>query len=59
MTCENHCWHDSGFQLLSYPPQSVYICCNCGEKKHVTHQVIQSFVGHGKFHPQNMIVENK
>ena len=50
-----HCWHDSGRQLLSMPPQYVQVCCHCGEVKTVRPEVIASFEGHGKYHPQNYI----
>ena len=57
---DHHCWHDSGQVLMSYPPQSVQICCNCGVRKTIRHEVIQSFEGHGKYHPQNYIIlDNK
>lgn len=52
-----HCWHDSPNVLLSFPPQTVRICCHCGEKKFIQHEVIKSFEGHGIYHPQNYIVE--
>ena len=44
---------------MSYPPQSVQICCNCGAKKTTRHEIIQSFEGHGKYHPQNYIILNE
>ena len=54
--CEKHCWHDTGVMLTSYPPYSVQICCNCGEKQNIRHEVIKSFEGHGIYHPLNYIV---
>ena len=53
---ENHCWHDTKNVLLSYPPITVRVCCNCGVKDTITHQVVKSFEGHGIYHPLNMIV---
>jgi hypothetical protein len=50
-----HCWHDSGVALTSMPPQYKHICCHCGEIKIVIPQTINSFKGHGKYHPQNYI----
>ena len=53
---ENHCWHDTPNVLLSYPPITVRVCCNCGIKDTITHQVVKSFEGHGIYHPFNMII---
>jgi hypothetical protein len=53
---EKHCWHDTPNILLSYPPQTVRVCCNCGVKDVIKHEIIKSFEGHGIYHPFNMIV---
>lgn len=29
-----HCWHDTGVDLLSNPPMQVEICCWCGSEQH-------------------------
>ena len=56
--CEkHHCWHSMPFVLTSYPPQNVRVCCNCGVKETVRHEVRQSFEGHGIYHPFNEIIE--
>lgn len=28
-----HCWHTSGGILLSSPPQTLEICCHCGQTR--------------------------
>lgn len=50
--CE-HCWHATGVDLLSLPPQHQERCCYCGEHRYTKGKNIMNFgEGHGKFFPR-------
>lgn len=34
-TPANHCWHDTGVALTSYPAKTEQVCCWCGQKRHL------------------------
>ena len=42
----DHCWHHSGFELLSYPAQHDEKCCHCGKVRRVR-GVFVTPEGHG------------
>lgn len=47
----NHCWHDMGYILTSYPPQQPEVCCYCGEQRIKPQPKFEPESGHGKFAP--------
>lgn len=38
-TPANHCWHDTGVALMSYPAKTEQVCCFCGQVRHL--QLVQ------------------
>ena len=49
---ESHCFHLTGYVLLTDPPQDVRVCCFCGEETAVRKIVsLPPSIGHGGFRP--------
>jgi hypothetical protein len=48
----NHCWHDTGMILTSYPPQTQERCCYCGEYRNRRVGVFDTDVTHGAYVPK-------
>jgi hypothetical protein len=48
-----HCWHSTGFTLMSSPPQYPHICCHCGVQ---FNQMIRykPVPGHGPYLPNSV-----
>lgn len=46
-----HCWHDTGKVLTSYPPQYEQICCFCGEKRNRRSMLTVVDRNHGEYLP--------
>ena len=38
----NHCWHDTGIVLTSYPEKYQLICCHCGEVRNISREKMHS-----------------
>jgi len=51
----DHCFHDTGLQLTSDPPQNEKICCKCGIKIAIKQLPITDESEHGPYHPGNYI----
>jgi hypothetical protein len=57
MTECNHCWHETNQMLMSDPPQTVDVCCWCGEELHVPLLRMRKAGVHGKYSPDtNMLI---
>lgn len=53
-TPANHCWHDTGVALMSYPAQTEQVCCFCGQKRYLQFtQWNQTIGNHGPCLPYN------
>lgn len=50
-----HCWHGTGIQLCSMPPQAEEICCWCGIKRYLqVFPAIEPGENHGPHNPHGM-----
>lgn len=47
-----HCWHSTGKQYESYPPQNEERCCWCGEYRRIQLRHKQNAEAHGEYMPK-------
>jgi len=53
-TAANHCWHDTGVALMSYPAKTEQVCCFCNTRRHLELMAMVSVFGqHGPHVPPN------
>jgi len=54
-----HCWHGTGVQLCSMPPQAEEVCCWCGHKRYLqVFLAIEPGENHGPHNPHRMKTPN-
>ena len=47
------CFHATGEILFTDPPQSVFVCCFCGQQKRKQLTIrCRAVPGHGPYHPR-------
>lgn len=46
-----HCWHGSGYIILTLPPQTTQVCCFCGAKRVTRGEMPEDRRTHGKHLP--------
>lgn len=54
-----HCWHATGKQLQTNPPQTEEICCWCGLMRYLQVFLVKTGGNHGRHNPDTFFIRTE